>query len=56
MTEPYTTIGILLGFAGMLYGDQANADAAEQAFNSTDGTPRVSRHRRLKNKLRVAAG
>lgn len=38
MTEPYTTNGLLLAFAEVLYGDQADADAAEQAFNSTDGT------------------
>jgi hypothetical protein len=29
--------GLFLGFAEMLYGDQSDADAAEQAFNGTDG-------------------
>jgi hypothetical protein len=38
MTELYTTNGLLLAFAEILYGDRADADAAEQAFNSTDGT------------------
>jgi hypothetical protein len=38
VTEPYTTNGLLLAFAEMLYGDHADADAAEQAFHSTDGT------------------
>lgn len=38
MTEPYATNGLCLAFAGMLYGEEADADAAEQAFNSTDGT------------------
>ena len=32
------TNGLFLAFAEMLYGDEADADAAEQAFNSTDGT------------------
>jgi hypothetical protein len=30
--------GLCLAFAEMLYGDQADPDSAEQAFNSTDGT------------------
>jgi hypothetical protein len=38
MTEPYMTNGLLLGFVEILYGEQADADAAEQAFSSTDGT------------------
>jgi hypothetical protein len=38
MTEPYTMNGLYLAFADMLYGDRADAEAAEQAFNSTDGT------------------
>jgi hypothetical protein len=38
MTEPYIMNGLYLAFADMLYGDQADPDAAEQAFNSTDWT------------------
>jgi hypothetical protein len=38
VTEPYVTNGLYLAFVEMLYGEQADADAAEQAFNSTDGT------------------
>jgi hypothetical protein len=38
VTEPYTTNGLLLAFSQMLYGDHADADAAEHAFHSTDGT------------------
>jgi hypothetical protein len=38
MTEPYARNGLYLVFVGMLYGDHADADAAEQAFNSTDRT------------------
>src|SRR5262249_27105982 len=38
MIEPYATNGLYLAFAEMLYGERADADAAEQAFNSFDGT------------------
>src|ERR1700735_516170 len=37
VTEPHTTNGLLLAFAEMLYGDHADADAAERG---------VSQHRR----------
>jgi hypothetical protein len=37
MTEPYRMNGLFLAFAEMLYGDEADEGAAEQAFTSSDG-------------------